>query len=161
MATVHLICGQLGAGKTVRAREVAGRAGGVRFSLDEWIMGMFGSEAPEPMTLEWWSDRAGRCERRIWQLCEDLLMHGLDVVLDFGFPTRAMRDRYRQLARAVSAPVKIHVVTADRELRRERVQRRNQQRGETFALVVTGAMFDGSEGWWEPLAADELEAGES
>ena len=60
MPTVHMISGLIGAGKTTFAHELERRHGAVRFSLDEWIMGAFGPEAPEPMRIEWWMERARR-----------------------------------------------------------------------------------------------------
>ena len=91
MPTVHMICGTLGAGKTTLARRLARETEGVRFSLDEWIMQLFGSEAPEPMQYLWWVEHAQRCSLQIWALCRQLLSHDRDVILDFGFPTREHR----------------------------------------------------------------------
>jgi len=157
MPTVHLICGTLGAGKTTLARRLARETESVRFSLDEWIMQLFGTEAPEPMQFPWWVERAQRCSLQIWALCRQLLSVDRDVILDFGFPTREHRAEYIALARAAGATVKLYVVNADPSLRRQRVRSRNEQRAETFALTVTDGMFAGSESWWEPPTAAELE----
>jgi len=156
MPTVHMICGTLGAGKTTLARRLASETRGVRFSLDEWIMQLFGTEAPEAMHFPWWHERAQRCSSQIWALCTQLLSHDLDVILDFGFALRQHRAEYLALARAAGARVKLYVVSADAPVRRQRVRARNEQRTETFALTVTDAMFDGSETWWEPPTSDEL-----
>jgi len=157
MPTVHMICGTLGAGKTTLARQLARETGSVRFSLDEWIMQLFGSEAPEPMQYPWWVEHAQRCHSQIWALCVQLLSHNRDVILDFGFPTREHRAQYLALARAAGATVKLYVVNADPGVRRQRVRARNVERAETFALTVTDGMFEGSESWWEPPTAAELE----
>jgi predicted kinase len=156
MPAVHMICGTLGAGKTTLARRLAGETGGIRFSLDEWIMQLFGTEVPEPMQFPWWHERAQRCSSQIWPLCTQLLSHELDVILDFGFALRQHRAEYLALAHAAGAQVKLYVVNADAELRRQRVRARNEQRRETFALTVTDGMFDGSETCWEPPTSDEL-----
>jgi predicted kinase len=151
-----MICGTLGAGKTTFARRLAHETRAIRFSLDEWIMQLFGTEAPEPMQFPWWVERAQRCSSQIWALCTQLLAHDRDVILDFGFPSRQHRAEYLALCRAAGAPVKLYVVNADAELRRQRVHVRNEERAETFALTVTDAMFEGSESWWEPPTSDEL-----
>jgi predicted kinase len=156
MPAVHMICGTLGAGKTTLARRLATETKAARFSLDEWIMRLFGTEAPEPMQLEWWVERAQRCSRQIWAVCRQLLACDRDVILDFGFPSRQHRAEYLALARAAGAQVKLYVVSADAQLRRQRVRVRNEQRAETFALTVTDGMFEGSESWWEPPTSDEL-----
>src|SRR6186713_373493 len=121
MPTVHMICGPLGAGKTTFARRLAHQTLSVRFSLDEWIMQLFGTEAPEPMHFPWWVERAQRCSSQIWALCSQLLSHELDVILDFGFGSRPQRAEYLALCRATGAQVKLYVVSADAELRRQRV----------------------------------------
>lgn len=159
MPTVHLISGPLGAGKTTLARRIASEQGALRFSLDEWVMQLFGSEAPEPMRFEWWAERCRRCRERIWSVCEDVLERELDVVLDFGLPHVAERREIREQALRAGASVQLHVITGAAELRWERVQGRNRARAETFALVVTEEMFKGSESWWEQPTVEELEDG--
>lgn len=157
MPTVHLICGPLGAGKTTLALRLARAHHALRFSLDEWVMQLFGAEAPHPMVYEWWVEHCNRCSARMWSVCRDVLARGVDVVLDFGFPRFAHREEYRTLSRAAGAMVHLHVVDADRALRRERVHARNRERRETFSLLVTDDMFDGSESWWEPPSGIELD----
>ena len=119
-------------------------------------MQLFGSEAPDPMRFDWWADRCERCRQRIWSVCEALLARNVDVVLDFGLPSLAQREQWRALAVRHGAEVHLHVVTADRAVRWQRVQARNRRESVTFALVVTEAMFAGSETWWEPPVGDEL-----
>jgi predicted kinase len=154
--TVHIICGPLGAGKTTLARRIAKSHHALRFSLDEWVMQLFGSEAPQPMVFEWWDDHCKRCSTRIWSVAKQALALGVDVVLDCGFPALAQRNEYRTLALQAGAAVHLHIVDADRALRADRVRSRNRERGETFALFVTDDMFEGSESWWEPPAGPEL-----
>jgi len=156
MRTVHIICGPLGAGKTTVARRLAQTQGALRFSLDEWVMQLFGTEAPHPMVFEWWVERCSRCSKRIWSVCRDVLGQGFDVVLDFGFPGLAHREEYRALAAEAGATVHLHIVDADVALRRQRVRERNRDQRETFALLVTDGMFEGSESWWEPPSGIEL-----
>jgi predicted kinase len=145
-----MVCGPIGAGKTTVARRLALAHGALRFSLDEWVMQLFGAEAPDPMIFEWWAERCKRCSERIWSIARDLLAQNVDVVLDFGFPGTAQREEWRCRALQAGATVHLHVVTADSELRWQRVQGRNLHQPETFALVVTKEMFGGSEVWWEP-----------
>lgn len=151
-----MICGPIGAGKTTLARRLASEHRALRFSLDEWVMQLFGSEAPEPMVFDWWAERCRRCSERIWSVCAGALAQNMDVVLDFGLPGVAHRALYRALAAQAGATVHLHVVTAEPPLRWERVQARNRDRAETFALVVSEDMFRGSEAWWEPPSEAEL-----
>lgn len=156
MPTVHMICGPLGAGKTTLARRLAEEHRALRFSLDEWVMQLFGSEAPNPMIFEWWAERCRRCSERIWSICQHVLVEGLDVILDLGFPKAAHREEYRCRAIQIGATVHLHVVTAEASLRWQRVLTRNRGDSNTFALAVTEDMFVGSEVWWEPPSDAEL-----
>jgi predicted kinase len=151
-----MISGPIGAGKTTLARRLAEENEALRFSLDEWVMQLFGSEAPDPMVFEWWAERCKRCSERIWSICQPLLVQSVDVVLDFGFPSVAHREEYRCRATQVGAMVHLHIVSAEADLRWKRVQARNRDRSHTFALVVTEEMFVGSEVWWEPPSDAEL-----
>jgi predicted kinase len=149
-----MICGQQGAGKTTLALTLARELPAVRFSLDEWIVDLFGKTMPEPMTGGWWIEHAERCAAVLWPTARQALAAGTDVVLDYGFPTRAHRAQYFQLAGDAGARTKLYVVTADGRVRRKRVLARNRKRPETFALLVTEAMFDGFP--FEPLGRDEV-----
>jgi len=71
--TVHIVAGPIGAGKTTLARRLAADRRALRFSLDEWVMQLFGSEAPHPMVFEWWEEHCKRCSARIWSVCRDAL----------------------------------------------------------------------------------------
>jgi predicted kinase len=154
MPTVHLLSGLIGSGKTTYARRLERELPALRISLDEWIVTLFGAELPKSMTFEWWSERAERCSRMSWSLCRQALAMGLDVVLDCGFLQRAQRDASRRLAEAAGAQTRLHLLRAATETRRERVERRNRERGDTFAIVVSAQMFDALP--WEPPGDDEL-----
>jgi predicted kinase len=150
--TVHLLAGPVGAGKTTRARELGHETRGVVFSLDEWLVALFGPDAVGTVQPAWLQPRLLRCEERIWSVARRLLELGIDVVLDLGFMRRDHRDRTRALARSLGADVRLHEITADLELRRTRVRLRNQQPG---AIPVSDALFDWMETQVQPVADDE------
>lgn len=152
-ATVYMICGQQGAGKTTLARALAHDLPAVRFSLDEWIVALFGEQLPGALSRAWWEKHAELCSGVIWSTCRQLLLVGVSVVLDFGFGSQAHRSEYFERAREAKVATKLYVVTADRGTRLERVRARNRHRPPTFALLVTDAMFDHFS--FEPLTARE------
>ncbi|MBL8973074.1 MAG: hypothetical protein JNK56_20990, partial [Myxococcales bacterium] len=55
----------------------------------------------------------------------------------------------------VGHPLTVHLLDAPRELRRERVLRRNEARGETFAQVVPLEFFELASDLWQPPDDDE------
>jgi predicted kinase len=155
--TVHLIAGLIGSGKSTFARRLERELPALRISLDEWIVGLFGEEMPAAMTGEWWSNRAERCTRVAYAVARQALATGADVVLDCGFLERWQRDEARRWATSAGAGTKLYVLRADAAVRRARVERRNLERGDTFALVITDAMFDALP--WQPPDDDELAGG--
>src|SRR5438034_284431 len=91
----YMLCGFVGSGKTTHARRLEAE-GCVRLSIDELVFERHGrrgvdyDESDYPAVAA--SARADLDER----LCE-LLADGHDVVLDYGFWSRGLRDQYKRL----------------------------------------------------------------
>ncbi|MDB5445351.1 MAG: hypothetical protein JWQ97_668 [Phenylobacterium sp.] len=156
-ATLNVIFGPSGAGKTTYANAFARRQGAVAFILDDWMARLFGPDIPDPIEYEWMLERVGRCEAQIWSTAAGVLAAGTSVILDIGLMRKADRDRIREIAEAVGLPVQWHFVTAAAEVRRARVAGRNVVRGESFAIEVTPDMFDFIEGVFESPEPAELD----
>lgn len=157
MAKIHMIFGPQGAGKSTHALALAKATGGVRFSIDEWMGALYGSDAPQPLNIDWVMERVQRCERRIWATAAEIARNGGVAILDLGFTKIASRNATRALARAEGLEIDSHYVTAPHDLRRRRVLARNQEKGATFAFEVTPMMFDFMENEFEPATQAELE----
>lgn len=159
MATVHIICGSTGAGKTTYALELAANSRAVRFSIDSWMHGLFGPDQNE-LSFEWIMERIERCENQIAETAGQLLAMGIDIVLDLGFTLRTHRNQHRAWARSLNAQVVLHFVDVPVSERRARVQRRNAERDpRVYAFEVTTQMFDFMESRFE--RPDEVELAET
>ena len=79
-------------------------------------------------------------------------------VLDLGFTKRDHRDRIRALATQAGLGATIHFVDVPADERWRRVERRNSERGETYAMQVDRHMFDFMESLWEPPEQAEWSA---
>lgn len=156
-ATLHVIFGPCGAGKTTYAQALARREGAVPFVLDDWGARLFGPDVDGPIDFRWMLERLGRCEAQIWLTAADVLAVGTAVVLDIGAMRRVNRDRIRQNAQAMGLSLQWHFVDAPQEVRRARVAGRNAAKGETFVREVTPEMFELIEQLYEPPEPDELE----
>lgn len=156
-ATLNVIFGPCGAGKTTYAYDLAGRESAVPFVLDEWGARLFGPDVHGPLDFGWMLERMARCDAQIWSTAAAVLAAGTSVVLDTGLMHRAGRERVRQMAEAEGWSLKWHFVDAPQEVRRARVAGRNTTKGETFVMEVTPEMFDLIEGVYEAPAPAELE----
>jgi len=155
-ATLNVIFGPCGAGKTTYAHTFAKREGAVAFILDDWMARMFGPDMPQPLQYDWMIERVGRCEAQIWSVAAGVIAAGTPVILDIGLMRQSDRDRVREIAEATGLPLQFHFVDAPTEIRRARVQDRNVIRGESFAIDVPPDMFDFIEGVYEAPEPDEL-----
>ena len=155
-ATLHVIFGPCGAGKTTYARTFARREKAVAFILDDWMARLFAPDMPEPIDYEWMIERVARCEAQIWSTAAGVLAAGTSVILDIGLMRKADRARVREIAEAAGLSLQWHYVTASAEARRARVAERNVIRGENFAIEVTPEMFEFIEGVFEVPDDGEL-----
>ena len=159
MLQVILVVGCTGAGKTTYARTLADERGAIRFSIDEWMMPLFGPDQPQPIRFDWMMERVNRCEAMIFSVAQQIVARGGTVVLDLGFTKKAHRDKFRALCAEAGISVAVHFIDALRETRWQRVEQRNREQGATFAMTVDRSMFDFMETMWEPPTPQEWQDG--
>jgi predicted kinase len=150
MARVFLIVGPVGAGKSTFALELSREQRAVRLTLDEWMAQLFRPDRPEEGVMEWYRERTRRCIEQIWRLTQGLMGVGTNVVLEIGLIQQRERVRFYERVEAAGYPLSIYVLDAPREIRRERVERRNQEQGATFSMVVPPRIFELASDFWEP-----------
>jgi predicted kinase len=155
---VHFICGSTGAGKSTYAARLGADLGGIVFSIDEWMTGLFWMDSPQPMEPAWAMERLDRCYARIWATVVQIAGRGVPSILDFGFGQKALRQKFAALAAEAELPARLHFLDVSADERWRRVQARNAGRGETYHLSfdVTREMFDFVETMWEPPTEEEL-----
>ncbi|MGA8113890.1 MAG: ATP-binding protein [Actinocatenispora sp.] len=104
---VHLLCGYPGAGKTTYARRLARQLPAVRFSLDEWMLRLYPLRFDDPH----YAAHAENCKNLMWDVAEQVLGLGRDVVLDWCQWNRQRRTAWRLRAEEAGyRPVLHHVV---------------------------------------------------
>jgi predicted kinase len=158
-AQLILVVGCTGAGKSTYARALADRLGGLRFSIDEWMVALFWADSPQPIEFAWTMERVNRCEAQIFAMARQAAQRGVPAVLDLGFTTKAHRDKFRALSEGAGLSVAVHFVDVPVDERWRRVEQRNARQGETYSLTVDRGMFDFMEGLWEPPGEAEWQAG--
>jgi predicted kinase len=159
MATAfHLICGSTGAGKTTYALGLAERLNGIQFSIDEWMVRLFGKDQPQTIQFNWVMDRVERCEQQIGRVATQCARAGVTPVLDLSFLRARDRANFAKIAEQAGCSVKLHVLDLPATERWERVKLRNEARGETFSLTISKPIFDFFEKIWERPTPAEMTA---
>jgi predicted kinase len=144
-ATLHIVCGLPGSGKTTRSRAIAAEIGVIRLCPDEWMSDL-GIDLRNEGVRE-------ALERRFWELTRHLLESGTSVILESGAWSRNERDEWRGYARSVGAAVVLHWLDVPFDELLRRVRHRARHEG--------GLDIDESElrQWWnafEPPTPAEL-----
>jgi predicted kinase len=156
--TLHLLIGPVGAGKTTYARRRCATSPALFLDLDEWMVRLFGDDPRPPEgVIAWYLARRERCRVLIWELTKEALACGVDVVLEIGLVGAAERASFYDQARAASIELKVHLVDAPRDVRRDRVAARNAA-GAPFTQIVPPAFFEAASDAWEPPSAAERAA---
>ncbi|HYN85346.1 MAG TPA: AAA family ATPase [Pyrinomonadaceae bacterium] len=152
MATLFLMCGLPGSGKTTLARQIERERHALRLTPDEWIVRLFGTGLTPP-ALDWCRDPV---EALQWGVAERALTLGVNVVLDFGFWSRVERDDFRARAARLGAGAEVHFLDVPRAVLAARLAARNADLP-PYTFRVTDAQLDL---WWslfEPPTPDELQ----
>lgn len=118
-ATLVIVCGLPGSGKTTHARSLEEEMPAVRFCPDEWMDALRISLRDEA--------RRDDIEQLQWTLARRLLALGQSVLIEWGTWGRGERDRLRREARALGARVELHYLTAPTDVLFDRVQRRGME----------------------------------
>ena len=147
MATLFLLVGLPGSGKTSLAKTLERERGALRLSPDEWMARIVGDGYD--------ADRRVAVQEVQWEIAQRVLTLGVDVILEFGFFRRRERDFYRSGAVALGAEVKVRFLDAPREELLRRLAERNADLpADTFA--VSEQHLDLCYTWFEPPTPDEL-----
>jgi len=157
-ATVHMICGLTGAGKSTYAEALRRDLTGVRFSVDDWNARLFFMDRNSASDFDWFYDRVQRTCAQMRDTAEQVLQANVPAIFDCGFTDRKERRIFYDWAVALDLAVVLHFLDVPKSVRWKRVQQRNAERGETFAIDVTPQMFDFMETLWQAPDAAEVQA---
>ena len=151
MATLYLICGLPGAGKTTLARQLERTHGALRLCPDEWIAQL----------LDDLNDRAemdrlrGRIESIQWEMAKRVLTLGASVILENGFWSREERMRFRSEAESLGAKVELHFLKVGLDELWRRIEKRNTDLPQGTFHVERDEL-ETWYGWFEPPSEDEM-----
>lgn len=137
MATLHLLCGKIASGKSTLASLLATDHAAVLLSEDYWLATLYPGQI---QTIADYLTCARQIRGVVGPLVSDLLVSGVNVVLDFPANTLANRQWLLGLAQAAQAPHRLHYLELDDATCRARLHARNASGAHDFA--ATDAEFD-------------------
>lgn len=115
-ATLLLMVGLPGAGKTTRAEELAMAHRALRLTPDEWMIPLFGDSKA--------GGKRDVLEGRLISVALRTLRLGTGVVLDFGLWSRDERSALRWLARSAGAACQVVYLPVDKDTQLARIAHR-------------------------------------
>ena len=137
MATLHMLCGKIGAGKSTLAAELARQPNTILISEDFWMATLYPGEV---LTLDDYSTRSARLGAAMGPHVAGLLRSGLSVVLDFPANTKSRRAWLRGIVDQSGAAHQLHHLDMSDEVCLARLHKRNASG--THEYVVTDAEFE-------------------
>lgn len=153
MATLFLICGLPGSGKTTLAKQLELSRSALRLCPDEWI-GSLLADVTDRVEL----DRLRTPVESVqWEVAKRVLTLGIDVILENGFWSRDERASYRSQAEALGARVELVYLNVNRDELWARLAKRNANL-QPGTFVVSEYQLDLWLSWFQPPTADELES---
>ena len=155
MTKIHLIEGPVGSGKSTLAAKLCKEHKAPRLILDKWMVTLFTPDRPSLGIIEWYLEKKDRCIDQIWNVACDIVETGSDVILELGLIQQSIREKFYDRVDLAGYRMKIYVVDAPREARKERVQHRNKSKGATFSVEVSEPVFEMANSMWESI--DEAE----
>ncbi len=150
-ATLILVCGLPGSGKTTLAKQIEAERQAIRFSPDEWIEAILA----DPLDKVERDRLRDPVENLQWEIAQGHLQKGLTVILENGFWAEEERSAYALLAVESGARVELYYLEASQDLLWQRILKRNEElENKTFAMTREEVEY----GWrlFQPPTPDEL-----
>jgi predicted kinase len=153
MATLFLICGLPGAGKTTLAKKLEHEQQALRLCPDEWISQIL----KDTLDQEELDRLRSPVETLQWEVAKPVLTLGVHVILENGFWSREERKHYRLQAEALGANVELRFLEVSKNELWKRLSKRNAELP-SGTFVVTKEQLELWWSWFEPPTKEELES---
>jgi len=149
VATIHLMYGFIGFGKTTIAKKLAKEIPAIRLCIDDFNTKLFGRNP--------YSDGFGEYlklnKELIWDITKETIGNGIDVIIDRGGVSN-VKQRAEDWGRAksITANVIYHVIDCDMETAKRRTLERTKDKN---AIEITEQDFENALKRFEPMQDNE------
>ncbi|MCI8388148.1 MAG: ATP-binding protein [Clostridiales bacterium] len=146
MARVIMLCGRICSGKSTYSQQIRIKNKAVVLSVDEITLALFGQ-----YTGENHDTYVERAEKYLFNKSLELIEIGVNVILDWGFWTKAEREAAREFYKCQNVECEFHYIDISDEVWKYRLKKRNNDVafGKTDAYYVDeklaekfGAIFE-------------------
>ena len=147
-----MMCGLTGSGKTTYAKRLEREHSAVRFSVDEWMIDLYGHHMPRAV----FGERLRVIKDLLWNVARRLLELEVNVVLDFGFWKRKERLDFQARTEKVGATPLLYFFDSPLPELERRLAARNAVL-DAGTYEITQEMLEMFAGWFElPTEAEGL-----
>ena len=120
MAKVYLICGKICCGKTSYAQNLCNDNNAVLLSVDEIMLALFGQHCGDKH-----DEYVERTEKYLLNKSLELICKDINVVLDWGFWTKAERESAKGFFKSRNIECELHYIDISDEVWKSRLFKRN------------------------------------
>ncbi len=146
----HMIHGFVGAGKTTFAKKLEKEIGALRFTNDEWMISLYGTNPPAEKFAEYYE----RTTKLLLDTAFKCLKAGVDIILDAGFWSRSQRDEIRARITKAGANFQLYYIKCSDEMMKQRTLKRSDDSPKD-AFYINEAAIKTFKKRFEPLYDDE------
>ena len=154
MAAVIMSCGKICVGKSTYAQTLREKHKGVILSVDEITLALFGQN-----TGDMHDTYVERAEEYLFEKSLEIVKTGINVILDWGFWTKAERNKAREFYKSHGVNCELHYIDISDKMWEKRISERNAavEAGRISAYYVDKGLADKFASLFEPPARDEAD----
>lgn len=132
MTKIYFVCGFIGSGKTTYSKQLADKHGAFRFSIDEWMIPLYG----EHMEREVFDQRLATLQELFKESAQQLFTLGVPVIFDFGFWRKVDRDKFTNWAEKLGVESEVHYLDVSFDTCKLRAVARNSElHGKSYEMT--------------------------
>lgn len=147
MATIHLIHGFIGFGKTTLSKKLAKKYNAKCFCIDHIMLERYG-RSPQNF-----AELFQKTDNYIWQETSKFIQAGQDVILDYGFWDKEIRKKVQEKALKLTSNVLWHQLICNIDVAKKRVLKRTEENPKE--LFIDENCFNDRLSHYQPITDDE------